>query len=109
MGIFSEALAPGQVAGKVKGLAAVMLADGRWYHTEDPTLPEGPNGHLSFLQNAGEASLVMVQVPVTDIKAASYYHQAQPSPPDYTMVSRTSLNSVFSTVPGPADYTSPEG
>lgn len=53
-------------------LAAVLLTDGKWYTVEDPTLPQGTDGYLSFLQHSG-TDVIMVNVAVADIKAASYY------------------------------------
>lgn len=55
-------------------LHAVMLADGKWYWVEDPTLPEGPDGYLSFLQgHPGFEKKIMVNVPISEIKAVSYF------------------------------------
>lgn len=56
-----------------RNLKAVMLADGLWYAVEDPTLPQGPDGYLSFLQRGRDGSAVMVNVAMSDVKAASYY------------------------------------
>lgn len=61
--------------GRPTDLSAVMLADGKWYTVHDPTLPNGDNGYLSFLQypNGRENHCVMVNVPVSDIKAVAYF------------------------------------
>lgn len=57
-----------------RDLAAVMLADGRWYAVEDPTLPDGPDGYLSFLQRPTEdGRVVMVNVPIEHIKGFAYF------------------------------------
>lgn len=55
-----------------KDLHAVLLADGQWYVVEDSTLV---NGYLSFLQNSGDHpdTTVIVRVPLTEVKAASFY------------------------------------
>lgn len=61
-------------------LSAVMLADGCWYRVEDPTLPAGPDGYLSFLQYVGDVpnrETVMVNVDVRDIKAVAYFGMPQ--------------------------------
>jgi hypothetical protein len=55
-----------------RNLKAVMLPDGLWYSVEDPTLPQGDDGYLSFLQTNGN-DVVMIEVPVSEIKAVSYY------------------------------------
>lgn len=56
-----------------RDLKAVLLSDGQWYPVEDPTLPDGPDGYLSFLQPHGD-QVAMVNVQVSDIKGASYFH-----------------------------------
>lgn len=65
-------------------LSAVMLADGCWYAVEDdPTLPEGPTGYLSFLQyqyvggDPNRRETVMVNVDVRDIRAVAYFGMPQ--------------------------------
>lgn len=54
-------------------LTAVMLADGNWYEVNDPTLPQGPDGYLSFLQHADDGATVMVNVAIADVKAGAYF------------------------------------
>lgn len=64
-------------------VSAVMLADGKWYKTFDPTLPgDGDREYLSFLQypNGREHGAVMVNVNLADIKAAAYFGVPTPEP-----------------------------
>lgn len=60
-----------------RNLKAVMLTDGKWYTVEDPTLPAGPDGYLSFLQHIGN-DVTMINVKTEDIKAVAYYHMPLP-------------------------------
>jgi hypothetical protein len=60
-----------------RNVKAVMLADGKWYTVEDPTLPDGPDGYLSFLQHLGNAT-TMINVSMRDIKAVAYFHMPMP-------------------------------
>lgn len=56
-----------------RNLKAVMLPDGLWYGVEDPTLPKGDDAYLSFLQHDSDGNVAMIEVPVSEIKAVSYY------------------------------------
>jgi hypothetical protein len=56
-----------------RNLKAVMLPDGLWYGVEDPTLPQGEDGYLSFLQHDRDGNMTMIEVPIAEIKAVSYY------------------------------------